>query len=326
MSQTTDQSVAAGSAQGAAGPVQVAPSAFGLFAIFVVLAGSAMLGWLAWRYYYDTPWTRDASVRVYTAQVAPQASGQVTAVLVGDNQKVSKGDVLFRIDDRDYQIAVRRAQAAVDRAQAQLVNSEAEARRREELSDVAISPEVRQTFESAAEIAKAAYDGAVVDLDNARLNLSRVEVRSPVNGFVTNLLLQAGTYATIGQAAMTLVDSDSYWIAGYFEETQLRRIHAGDAATITLMGFPDQPIAGHVESLAHGIMDPNAAPGVAGLPAVNPVFTWVRLAQRIPVRITIDALPEGLHLAAGMTATAHVIESAVPDAGAAGAPAMARPR
>ena len=299
-------------APGGSMPTQVAPSAFGLFAVSAVLAGSVVLAWLAWRYYFDTPWTRDGSVRVYTAQVAPEVSGRVTAVLVGDNQQVRKGDVLFRIDDRDYQIAVRRAQAAVDRAQAEMTNSEAEATRRNQLSDIAVSPEVRQTFQSNAEVAKAAYEGAVVDLDNAKLNLSRVEVHSPVNGFVTNLLLQAGTYATAGQAAMTLIDSDSYWIAGYFEETQLRRIRVGDAARVILMGFPDQPIPGHVQSLAYGIMDPNAAPGVAGLPAVNPVFTWVRLAQRIPVRITIDERPSGLHLAAGMTATVHVLSAPEP--------------
>lgn len=299
-------------APGGSMPTQVAPSAFGLFAVFAVLAGSVVLAWLAWRYYFDTPWTRDGSVRVYTAQVAPEVSGRVTAVLVGDNQQVRKGDVLFRIDDRDYQIAVRRAQAAVDRAEAEMTNSQAEATRRNELSDIAVSPEVRQTFQSNADVAKAAYEGAVVDLDNAKLNLSRVEVHSPVNGFVTNLLLQAGTYATVGQAAMTLIDSDSYWIAGYFEETQLRRIRVGDAAKVILMGFPDQPIPGHVQSLAYGIMDPNAAPGVAGLPAVNPVFTWVRLAQRIPVRITIDERPSGLHLAAGMTATVHVLSAPEP--------------
>ena len=287
-------------------PLPATPSAFGLFAIFVVVAGAALLAWLAWRYYFDTPWTRDGTVRVYTAQVAPEVSGQVTSVLVSDNQQVRKGDVLFRIDDRDYQIAVRQAQAALDSAKAQMVNTGVEATRREELSDAAVSQEVRQTYQSNAEVAKATYEGMVVNLDNARLNLSRVEIRSPVNGYVTDLLLQAGTYATIGQAAMTLVDSDTYWIAGYFEETQLRRIRVGDPAEVTLMGFPDQPVTAHVQSLGRGIMDPNAAPGVAGLPSVNPVFTWVRLAQRIPVRIAIDRLPAGVHLAAGMTATVRV--------------------
>ncbi|HTH99917.1 MAG TPA: efflux RND transporter periplasmic adaptor subunit, partial [Acidisoma sp.] len=193
-----------------------------------------------------------------------------------------------------------------DRARAQMINSTIEAARRNELDDDAVSIESRQTFDSRADIARAAYAAALVDLANAKLNLQRVDVRSPVNGYVSDLLLQSGTYGTIGQAAMTLIDSDSYWIAGYFEETQIRRIHLGDPAKVVLMGYPDEPIEGHVESLAYGIMDPNAAPGVAGLPAVNPVFTWVRLAQRIPVRIVIDHIPPGIHLAAGMTATIHI--------------------
>ncbi|WP_395664530.1 HlyD family secretion protein [Methylocella sp.] len=303
----TNEASHAASAPAAPAAAPAGPSAFGLFTTLAVFAGSLALAWLAWGYYLGTPWTRDGTVRVYTAQVAPQVSGEVTAVLVADNQQVRKGDLLFRIDDRDYVIAVRRAQAALAQAQAQLANAQAEAARRESLGDDAVSPESRQSFESRAAIAKAAYDGALVSLDDAKLNLGRTEVRSPVNGFVANLLLQAGTYALTGRAAMTLVDSDSYWVTAYFEETQLRRIRIGDAVEIILMGYPDQPIGGRVESLAHGVMDPNAAPGVAGLPSVNPVFTWVRLAQRIPVRVAIGARPAGVRLVAGMTATVRVL-------------------
>lgn len=287
-------------------PSPSVPSVFGLFAVFAVLGGAAMLSWMAWNYYFDTPWTRDGSVRVYTAQIAPQISGQVTDVLVRDNQAVKKGDVLFKIDARDYLLALQHAQAAVDRARAQMINSTIEAARRNELDDDAVSIESRQTFDSKADIARAAYAAALVDLDNAKLNMQRVDVRSPVNGYVSDLLLQTGTYGTMGEAAMTLIDSDSYWIAGYFEETQVRKIHVGDPAQVILMGYPGEPIEGHVESLAYGIMDPNAAPGVAGLPSVNPVFTWVRLAQRIPVRIIIDHISPDIHLAAGMTATIHI--------------------
>lgn len=294
----------------------VAPPAFTLAAAGMVVTGAGLLAWLAWDYYVDTPWTRDGTVRAYTAQVAPEVSGRVTAVAVSDDQAVQRGDVLFRIDDQDYRIAVRRAQAALDRAKAALTDSRAEAERRERLSDLAVSAEVRQTYESQAAAALAAYEGAQADLDKANLDLERTTVRSPVNGFVTNRLLQAGTYAVSGTAAMTLIDSDTYWVAGYFEETQLRRIRIGDGATVALMGFPDLPLAGRVEGIGRGITDPNAAPGVAGLPAVNPVFTWVRLAQRIPVRIRIAAVPGSLHLAAGMTATVRV-RPATPSPGSA---------
>lgn len=287
-------------------PVPAVPTAFGLFAVAAVVALSGLFAWAAWSYYFDTPWTRDGTVRVYTAQVAPEVSGRVTAVLVADNQAVRKGDVLFRIDDRDYRIAVRRAEAALREATAQAVNSRAEADRRNRLSDLAVTAEDRETYQSKAEAAAASAESASANLDHARVNLDRAEIRSPVNGYVSNLLLQAGTYATAGQAIMTLVDSDTYWIAGYFEETQLRAISVGAPARIVLMGYLDRVIDGRVESLARGIMDPNAAPGVAGLPNVNPVFTWVRLAQRIPVRIRIERLPEGVHLAAGMTATVDI--------------------
>lgn len=290
-------------------PVVAAPAsppAFVLFATLATAAAAMLLAWLAWGYYVHTPWTRDGIVRAYTAQVAAEVSGRVTTVPVADNQVVRKGDLLFRIDDRDYTIAVQQAEAALARATAQLRNSVAEAGRRNKLDDLAVSNEERETYQSNADIAQAAYQGAVADLAKARLNLARTDVRAPVNGSVTNLLLQPGTYATAGQAAMTLVDADSFWVTAYFEETQLRRVRVGDPAAITLLGFSDTTIPGRVASLGRGITDPNAAPGVAGLPTVNPVFTWVRLAQRIPVRIHVDRWPEGVAVAAGMTATVHV--------------------
>ncbi|MET0315128.1 MAG: HlyD family secretion protein, partial [Hansschlegelia sp.] len=300
-----------------------APSAFGLVAVLALLIGSGALAWLAWSYYEYSPWTRDGIVRAYTAQVAPEVSGRVVSVLVGDNQVVRKGDVLFRIDDRDYAIAVQQAQAALDRAQAQLKNCQAEAARRAHLTDLAVTLEERQTYQSNADAAQASYEGAVAELAKAKLELERTEVHSPVNGYVTDLLLQAGTYANAGVAAMTLVDSDSFWVTGYFEETQLQRIQVGEPASVVLMGYPGAPIAGRVESLGRGVTDPNAAPGVAGLPAVNPVFTWVRLAQRIPVRIHVDHWPATIDVAAGMTATVHV----GPDQGDASVatPSPARP-
>jgi multidrug resistance efflux pump len=290
-----------------------APSAFGFFAVVAMLGASGLLAWLAWIYYVETPWTRDGVVRAYTAQLAAEVPGQVTAVLVADNQAVRKGDVLFRIDDRNYRVAVERAQAALVSAQAAMINTQAQAARRNQLDDLAVSAEVRQTYQSNANAAQAAYQGAAAELNQAKINLERTEIRSPVNGYVTNLLLQAGTYAVAGQAAVTIVNADSFWVTGYFEETQMARIRTGDPATIVLMGYPGRTIQGRVESLGRGITDPNAAPGVAGLPAVNPIFTWVRLAQRIPVRIGIKQWPDGLNVAAGMTATVQVQNAIVAD-------------
>ena len=165
--------------------------------------------------------------------------------------------------------------------------------------------EEKQTYATSAVAAQAQYQQAVANLDQARVNLQRTEIRSPVNGWVTNLLTQLGDYANVGENVISLVDADSFWIDGYFEETNLEPIQVGDPASIKLMGY-SQTIRGHVGSIARGINVANAQPNGQGLATVNPIFTWVRLAQRIPVRVHIDEVPEGVVLAAGMTATVQI--------------------
>ena len=153
-----------------------------------------------------------------------------------------------------------------------------------------------------AQVAEAAYQAALATRDQAQVNLDRTVIRSPVNGYVTNLFLRIGDYATPGQSKLTVVDSDSFWIAGYFEETKLPRIHEGDYAHVKLMGWGPE-IAGHVESISRAIADANSDPNYDGLANVNPIFTWVRLAQRLPVRIKIDRVPADVIIAAGQTCT-----------------------
>ncbi len=284
------------------------PAAFNIVATLAVLAASLILTWLAWSYYEYSPWTRDGRVRVYTVQIAPEVSGDVVNLSVKDNQFVHKGDVLFRIDPRTYENAVRQAEGRLAQARAQASYLDAEARRRQALPDLAVSRE-QQT--NATGIAQAANDASLqahAEIDQASLNLERTTVRSPVNGWVTNLLLQGGGFATTGQTAMTLVDADSFWIEGYFEETQLRRIRVGAVAKIALMAYPGTDITGRVSGLGRGIDVADAAPGVQGLPDVNPVFTWVRLAQRIPVRVELDDVPCPVVLSSGLTATVTVTD------------------
>ena len=168
------------------------------------------------------------------------------------------------------------------------------------------TPSAKQTYESNALAAQANYQQAVANLDQARVNLDRTQIRSPVNGYVTNLLAQLGDYATIGQNKISLVDADSFWIDGYFEETNLGSIREGDPARVKLMGY-NQIVRGHVGGIARGINVPNAQPNQEGLASINPIFTWVRLAQRIPVRIQIDQVPDGVRLVAGMTATVEIV-------------------
>src|SRR5690348_4859405 len=258
-----------------------------------------------WDAYMGAPWTRDGTVRAYVVTMAPEVAGRIVELPAKDNQFVHKGDLLMVIDPTNYKIAVSLNEAAVQQAEANAQNAERESKRRQELTDLAVTTEIKQTYASNAVVAQAQYQQAVANLDQARVNLERTQIRSPVNGWVTNLLAQLGDYATVGENIISLVDADSFWVDGYFEETNLEPIRVGDPASIKLMGYT--PILrGHVDSIARGINVPNAQPNSAGLATVNPIFTWVRLAQRIPVRVHIDEVPDGVVLAAGMTATVQI--------------------
>ena len=276
-----------------------------LLITLVAVGAAGALGWAMWNAYMATPWTRDGTVRVYVVTMAPQVAGQIVELPVADNQFVHKGDLLMVIDPTNYKIAVSLAEAAVKRSQANAQNAEREAKRRQELTTLSTTVEEQQTFETSSLAAQANYQQAVANLDQARVNLERTQIRSPVNGWVTNLLAQLGDYATVGQNQISLIDADSFWVDGYFEETNLGSIREGDPTTIRLMGS-SQPVRGHVSGIARGINVANAKAAQQGLASVNPIFTWVRLAQRIPVRIHIDQVPKGVVLVAGMTATVQI--------------------
>jgi multidrug resistance efflux pump len=265
---------------------------------------------VTWDYYVTAPWTRDGRVRVQVASVAPQVSGQITELRVGDNQYVHKGDVLYVIDPFDYEVALRTDIAQLQQRAADLQVKEVQSERRQHLSDLATTPEQQQVFAGAAIQAKAAFEAAQQQVAQAEINLRRTQVRSPVNGYVTNLLMRVGDFAHEGGVNISVIDTDSYWIDGYFEETKLARACIGDSVEAKLMGYA-QPILGHVVSVTRGIGVSDAAAGTQGLPNVNPVFTWVRLAQRVPVRIAIDHIPAGVPLVSGMSATVTIKEQAV---------------
>ncbi|WP_028166146.1 efflux RND transporter periplasmic adaptor subunit [Bradyrhizobium elkanii] len=269
------------------------------------VAAAIVAGWWLWRLYEDTPWTRDGRVRANVVNVAPDVAGAVIDLRVKDNQQVKIGDILFVVDPARYQLALEEAEATAAGAKATLDERQEEQDRREKLSAAAISVEALNQARSATLEARAAYDQAVAQVGVAKLNLARTNVRSPVNGHVTNLLLNRGDYVTAGKPVLAVVDQDSFYIAGYFEETKLRFINLGDAVSIRLLGY-DAPLKGHVESVARAITDRENVIGTDLIANVNPTFSWVRLAQRIPVRIAIDYVPEGITLSAGMTATLQV--------------------
>jgi RND family efflux transporter MFP subunit len=277
-----------------------------------ILAAALFAGVVIWTHYVTGPWTRDGQVLANVVNIAPEVSGRITRVHVLDNQQVRRGDALYDIDPVDYEVAVATAEANMNSKQADLKLKQGQATRRANLTTLSTSQEELQRYQSDSEVAAAAYAAAVAQASQARIDLKRTHVLSPVDGYVTNLLLREGDYATKGARNVSVLDSDSFWVVGYFEETKLRGIHVGDPAMAALMGYPD-PVRGHVESIARGINTPNTVPGELGLATVNPVFTWVRLAQRIPVRIHIDRVPDTVHLAAGMTATITVGPNAAPD-------------
>ncbi|WP_128970871.1 biotin/lipoyl-binding protein [Bradyrhizobium tropiciagri] len=272
----------------------------------VATAGIAVVAVLValvtWDQYNAGPWTRDGRVRVQVASVAPEISGKITELRIVDNQFVHKGDILYVIDPFDFDVALRTNNAVLQQRTADLSVKELQSERRRRLSDLASSTEEKQVYEGNALQAKAAVDSAQQQVRQAEINLRRTEVRSPVNGIVTNLLLREGDYAHQGATNVSIIDTDSYWVDGYFEETKLARLCVGDRAEAKLMGYP-VPITGHIATVTRGVSVSNAAASTQGLPNVDPVYTWVRLAQRVPVRIAIDNVPPGVPLVSGLTAT-----------------------
>ncbi|WP_437179566.1 HlyD family efflux transporter periplasmic adaptor subunit [Pseudomonas muyukensis] len=300
----------------------------------VVVALAIVLGWFAWVHYTQAPWTRDARVRADVVTLAAEVSGPIVALPVQDNQFVHKGDLLLQIDPARYELAVLHAQRAVEVARAALGQSQAnivanqallkqrgseEQRRRKLQSLSAISAEeweksrtevaVAQADllreQSSLGLAQANVQLAEATLEQARLDLQRTRVLAPVNGHVTNLLTRQGDFAQPGAALLALVDSDSFHVSGYFEETKLPRIQVGSRARVVLMS--GEALQGRVESIAYAITDRENQPGNRLLANVNPNYTWVKLAQRVPVRLRLDP-GQGPVLRAGTTATVTILE------------------
>lgn len=283
----------------------IPPIAFRVAATLAMVVLALIVGSSLWDYYLDAPWTRDGRVRADVVAVAPDVSGLVTEVLVSDNQDVRHGDVLFRVDPQRYEIALRQAEAAVEGKTAASQQLDADFQRYASLSETVASQQKKEEAESAALQARADLARAIADRDLAKLNLERSAIKAPVNGRVTNMTLRPGAYVAVGKGVLALIDSDTLRVEGYFEETKLERIHVGDKASIRLMG-DGRLITGRVESIAGGIEDRERTDGTSLLANVNPTFSWVRLAQRVPVRITLDTVPEDLKLIVGRTATVSV--------------------
>jgi multidrug resistance efflux pump len=282
----------------------------------VLVSSACFLGYDMANYYLYSPWTRDARVRAEVITVAPDVSGYVAEMGVRTDQFVKKGDILFVVDPERYRISLEDADATVATRLAQYHMLQHQFERRAKLTvSVTITPEDLENARRQAEQAAASYQQSIASRDLAALNLKRTEVRAVVNGYVTNLNLKKGDYATQGKPAMALIDSDSYRIDAYFEETKIPKIAPGSNVSIRLMDGT-ATLHGKVESIARGITDQDNHDGPELLASVNPTFTWVRLAQRIPVRIRLTDVPPDVLISAGMTCTATLENAEKPRIGA----------
>jgi RND family efflux transporter MFP subunit len=281
------------------------PSLRILLTLVIVAIAVAAGAWL-WHYYLYTPWTRDARVHAEVVTVAPDVSGWVRTLEVVDTDHVAQGDTLFEIDNTRYQAAVDSAQATVDHRQATLELSRAEENRRNQLSNNrAISAENQQIAQINSRIAAADLQQAQAELASAQLDLARTQITAPVSGHILNVHLTAGTYANRGTPVMALIADNSFYVVGYFEETKMTSIDMGDPVDVILMNG-DTHLAGRVAGIGRGIADSNTTLNQQLLPQVEPTFSWVRLAQRIPVRIALEDVPDDTLLSVGMTATVRV--------------------
>ncbi|MET3813787.1 HlyD family secretion protein [Pantoea sp. UYEF8] len=272
------------------------------FSTLIVFALALLAaGWM-WNYYMQSPWTRDGKVRAELVDITPQVSGRITQLQVKDNQFVHRGQLLLTLDPVPWQIALDNADAQLSKTQADLARAQHEFNRRSRLPRNVISAEDLDAARLAANAAAASAKAAQSELDRARWNLQQTTITAPTDGWITNLTLRPGNYATAGSPLFALVDSHSYYVVGYFEETKLRHIRPGAAAQVVLYSNGAR-LQGQVDSIGRAIYDQSIETDSGLVPDVKPNVPWVRLAQRVPVRIHLDPLPADVPLVAGTTCT-----------------------
>ena len=275
------------------------------------LFGSAIyFGYNKYKEYFSNPWTRDGQVRAQVIQVSPRVSGMVTKIYIIDNQFVKKGALLFEIDKEPFLIQVAQTKAELKREQANLRGTKIEYERVKKISlrdKGAISQKdmIRHEVNYYKSLAK--IDSLKEKLNNAKLNLTFTNIHASVDGYVSNINFQVGSQAVANKAILALVDSNSFWVFGYFRESMIGDVKIGDRAKVTLMAYSDKPLSGKVESIGWGIAPSDGNPGVNLLPSIKPTFQWIRLAQRIPVRVKLETLPKGVQLRFGLTASVMIL-------------------
>ena len=276
-----------------------------------IIALAAFFSYNKYEEYIENPWTRDGQVRTQVIQITPRVNGMVTKIHVVDNQKVKTGDLLFEIDPSQYQVKLNQAEARLQRTREAAKGTKIEYERVKNIyakDKGAVSQKDLVRNETNYYKSLADIDSSTESLNTAKLNLSYTKVYAEVDGYVSNINFQIGSQASAGHAILALVDENSYWVFGFFREDAIPEVEIGDKAMVTLLAYPDTPLSGKVESIAWGIAHSDGNPGNNLLPSVKPVFQWIRLAQRIPVRIKLDKLPENVKLRFGLTASVMVLK------------------
>jgi len=279
----------------------------------LLIFGSAIyFGYEKYEEYFSNPWTRDGQVRAQVIQVSPRVSGEVIGIHIIDNQLVKRGMLLFEIDSKPFDIKIAQTQADLKRERANLRGTKIEYERVNKIAKKdkgAVSQKDLMRHEINYHKSLAQIDSLREKLNAAKLDLSFTKIYASVDGYVSNITFQIGSQAVANKAILALVDSNSFWVFGYFRESMIGEIKIGDEARVTLMAYKAKPISGKVESIGWGIAHSDGNPGANLLPSIKPVFQWIRLAQRIPVRIKLDELPEGIELRFGLSASVMVSKS-----------------
>ncbi len=275
----------------------------------VVVAIAVTLVLMRYQYHLNNPWTRDALVRAHIIQITPRVTGPVIKLHIDDNSRVEQGQLLFEIDPVPYETALAKAEANRLQAEAALDKTENENNRAKQLErrePGTISTLQLNNYANAVEAAAANVKAAEAALREAKLNLGYTKVYAAADGFITNLTLREGAQVVANQPVVALIDEDSFWIEGFFKETDLGGIDIGDAAVVTLMSYPDTPLAARVDTIGFGIAQQDGSTGSFLLPNVNPNFQWIRLAQRVPIKVKLTQVPPSLQLRVGTSASIQI--------------------
>lgn len=279
-----------------------------LTGLIVLLAVAVVL--FKYQDYVLNPWTRDGMVRAQVVQIAPRVSGPIVNLPIKDNQLVKSGDLLFEIDPSTYQAEVQQAEAAVEHAKAKAKASLDREQRAEHVrksNPGAVSLQELESKRNSRLADDASVKQSQASLKSAQLDLEFTRIMAPVDGYVTNLMLRVGSQVVSNSPALALVDTNSYWIHGFFRENAIRNMRKGDRAIVTLMTYNDRPLEGTVDSLGWGIAQQDGSTGFDLLPTISPTFEWIRLAQRVPVRIHLTSAPDDIALRVGTTASVLVM-------------------